>query len=128
MAKEQKMTADQYVVERLLKVEAENTQLISKNECLQKDLNDFLEDFLKIKDHFKVELASGETELKLTFYEEPDSKYRYGNTLIFSGSLEPSSFRNEFKLYIQLLKLSDEVERVLEELKNEDGEGSTENQ
>lgn len=126
MAKET-MTAEEYVVSRLLELEEENTKLIKKNECLQEDLGDFQEDFLKIKKHFKVELSTNKTELKLMFYENPSNEYLYGSLVVLSGSLDPNAFRSDFKLYIQLLKLTEDVEEVLEELNNEDGKGSTEN-
>lgn len=121
------MTAEEYVVARLLKLEEENTKLVFKNQCLQEDLDNFQEDFLKIKKHFKVELLSNKTELKLVFYENPNSIYPCGSAITFSGSLDPNDFRSDFKLYIQLFKLTEDVERVLEELNNEDGKGSTEN-
>ena len=127
MAKETTMTAEEYVVARLIKLEEENTKLIKMNKCLQEDLNDFQEDFLKIKKHFKVELSTGKTELKLMFYENPNSVYSCGSLIVFSGSLDPKSFKSDFKLYIQLLSLTEDVEKVLEELNNEDGKGSTEN-
>ena len=127
MAKETTMTAEEYVVARLLKLEEENTKLIKMNECLQEDLNDFQEDFLKIKNHFRVELSSNKTELKLMFYENPNNGYLYGSLITFSGSLNPADFKSDFKLYIQLFNLTEDVERVLEELNNEDGKGSAEN-
>lgn len=127
MAKESKpKTCEEYVLNKLAETEEQLDMAKRHNDTLQEDVDNFCEDFLKIRDHFKVELASTKTELKIALHLKPEDKYDWGSTLIYSGSLDPKEFKDEFKKLVELLKLEDSVDKVLEELENEKQAGSSE--
>lgn len=115
MAKQTKMTAEEYVVERLVNAETLNKSLETKIKCLEEDLNGFL----KIKEHFKIERTTGENDLKLVFYLNPGDKYCYTDIMAFANSLDPVKMNNKFITLVQLLKLQDSLDNILVEIKDE---------
>lgn len=127
MAKESKpKTCEEYVLNKLAETEEQLDMAKRHNDTLQEDVDNFCEDFLKIRDHFKVDLNTSKTELRICFKYDPSSEYDWGTTIIYSGSLNPKEFKKEFAKVVELLKLEDSVDKVLEELENEKQAGSSE--
>ena len=127
MAKEkQPRNASEYVTKRLIETEEQLDMAKRHNDTLQEDVDNFCEDFLKIRDHFKVDLNTSKTELRICFKYDPSSEYDWGTTLFYSGSLNPKEFKKEFAKVVELLKLEDNIDKVLEELEHEKQAGSSE--
>lgn len=119
MSKGKITTSNEYVTAKLLETEELLAKELARNAALEKDVEAFQGDILVIQDHFKVELHSTETELKISFYEEPSSKYAYGNALAFSDSLEPANWKKEFDLLVTILKLKDRALEIVTEKIND---------
>lgn len=126
MAKQTKMTAEEFVVERLQNVETLNKSLETKIECLEEDLKDFRNDFLKIKEHFRIERTTDGADLKLSFYLNPNDKYCYVDIMAFANSLNPMKMNDKFAILVQLLKLQDSLDNILEEIEDETANATTE--
>lgn len=116
-------SAEEYILRELYKTQDELEVAKKHVHTLEEDINAYEEDFLKIKDHFKIEFNSNKTEFALYFYRDPSASFS-SEILAFSGSTNPDLFRPNFKAMISLLKLEEVVDRLIGELKNEDNQGS----
>lgn len=108
-------TSNEYVTAKLLETEELLTKELARNAALEKDVEAFQEDILKIGDHIKVELGYTKDNLRLAFYEDPE-RFQASDILAFSGSLDVSKWSSKFSLMVDIFKLRDKAEELVDEL------------